>query len=134
MPEALQMRCHPRDKVEMCHVPVITPAPIPFKPEHSNAALRQKLCMVVVLPRTSSFTKSSTTTKLVEFALAFRVTGVIIKRRVCTTSHPYLKFKTQSVTTLNQNKHSTAYSYPKPLMSDDWRPSCDVTVTRSCLV
>ena len=36
------MRCHPRDKVEMSHVPVISPATKPFKPEHSNAALRQK--------------------------------------------------------------------------------------------
>ena len=34
----LQMRCHPRDKVEMSHVLVISP----FKLEHSNAALRQK--------------------------------------------------------------------------------------------
>ena len=36
------MHCHPRDEIEMSHVPVISPARIPFKPEHSNAALRQK--------------------------------------------------------------------------------------------
>ena len=29
-------------KEKLSHVPVTTPAPIPFKPEHSNAALRQK--------------------------------------------------------------------------------------------
>ena len=36
------MHYHQRDKVELSHVPVTTPAPIPFKPELSNAALRQK--------------------------------------------------------------------------------------------
>ena len=49
-----------QSKVEMSQVPVITPQP--FKPEHSNIALLHKY-MVVVFPRTSSFTKSSTTTK-----------------------------------------------------------------------
>ena len=53
------MRYHPRKF--QSHVPVITPAPIPFKPEHSNDALAAEIGLAVVLPRTSSFTKSSTT-------------------------------------------------------------------------
>ena len=42
------MRYYLRNKAEISHVPVITPTPIPFKPEHSNAAY---LLMVKVLSR-----------------------------------------------------------------------------------
>lgn len=49
----------------MSHVPVISSAPIPFKPEHSNCRLAAEMGMVVVLPRSNPFTWNPTTTSLV---------------------------------------------------------------------
>ena len=60
IPKALQILCHPRDKVEKSHVPIITPAHThTLQTEAQQRCFAAEIGMVVVLTRSSFVTKTS---------------------------------------------------------------------------